>query len=67
MDEITHEKIEMAIAIVIDEAAPCTPATLRMCEAGLFRYICEGSIAVVMEEDVMSQKVQNKSSHPSLS
>src|SRR5262249_35161156 len=54
LDVIADEEIEASIAIVVKPGAARAPANLFVVDTGLAGYICEGSISIVMEEDVVS-------------
>ena len=54
IDVVGDEEVEAAIAIVIDEGAACVPAGAFACDAGLQADIGEGSVSVVVIEDVLT-------------
>jgi hypothetical protein len=54
LDEIAHEKIEVAVPVVIEESAAGAPAAFFLKKAGLMRNIGKGAISVVMKENVMA-------------
>ena len=55
VDVVGNEKVEAAVAIVIDEGAPCVPAVAFASHAGFLADIGEGSVSVVVIEDVLPE------------
>ena len=51
---IADEQIKMAIPIVIEKSTAGAPAILLLVQAGLARDIGEGTVSVVVKEDVVS-------------
>ncbi len=50
---VRNEQIQVAIAIVIDPCAAGRIAASIVKQARLFRYVGEGSVSIVAEEDVL--------------
>ena len=54
LDVIADEKVEMAVAIIVEECAACAPAHMLVIDAGLASDIGEGAVTVVVKKDVVS-------------
>ena len=52
---VGDEQIQVAIPVVVQEAAPCAPARLLVPQAGGFGYIGKGSVAIVAIKPVLSE------------
>ena len=65
-DVIADEKIEKAVAVIVEKSAARSPANLFVEHTGLFGDVGERAVAVVAEENVVAPEVQNRSSKPSL-
>ena len=54
VDVIGDEEIELAIAIVINEGATCTPSGSSARHSGSLAYIGKASVAVVVIENILA-------------
>ena len=54
LDVIADEEIEMPVAVVVEPGAAGSPADLFVVNAGLAGDVGESSVAVVVEQDVVS-------------
>src|SRR5205085_10628762 len=54
VDVVGDEKVETPVAVVVDESAACVPARAFARHAGLLAHIDEGSISVIVIEDVLA-------------
>src|SRR5256885_12438191 len=54
VDVIADEKIEMAIAVVVEKSAAGAPADFVVVKTGFFRDVGERAVAVVAEENVVA-------------
>src|SRR5262249_42286441 len=55
VDVVGDEKVEVAVAIVVDEGAAGVPALAGPRDTGPFRDVSEGAVAIVVIEDVFAE------------
>jgi len=55
IDVIGDEKIEVAVAIVVDESAASVPALARAGDTGFLADVGEGAVAVVVVENIFAE------------
>ena len=53
-DVIADEEIQVAVAVVVEKRAAGSPADLFVVDTSLARHVGEGSVAVVVKENVVS-------------
>ena len=54
LDVVADEKIEMSVAVVVEQGAARTPANMLLIDAGLLSDVGERSVAVIVEQNVVS-------------
>ena len=55
IDVIRDEKIDVPVAVVVDESAACVPALAVSSHAGFFANVGEGAVPVVVVENIFSE------------
>src|SRR5205823_6152663 len=55
IDVIRDEKIDVAVAVVVDESAACVPALAASGHAGFLANVSEGAVPVVVVENIFSE------------
>ncbi len=54
VDVVGDDEIEFAVAVVVDESAAGAPLLTGAGDSGLFGYLFEGAVALVVEEAVLA-------------
>ena len=60
LDVVADEKIEMAVAIVVDPGTARAPARFFAIQAGFFRHVGETAVAIVVKQNIVAPEAAEK-------